>query len=106
VYLVFVKRIAGGTPVTEYEKTRKAAQLVEAMTGFYVHLFVFILVIALLLAVNWFATPDVWWVQWPFLGWGIGVAAHALLVYGNMPNRSNVIARWRLQKIRELRARM
>ena len=34
--------------------------------------------IGLLLVVNWFATPDVWWVQWPFLGWGLarGVAAH------------------------------
>ena len=87
----------------EHEKTAKAAKQVEAITGFYIHFVVFILVMALLLGVNWLATPDIWWVQWPFLGWGIGVVAHALGVFGNMPS---FITNWQLRKIKQLKDRM
>jgi hypothetical protein len=89
--------------VDEHEKTMKAAKQVEAITGFYIHLVVFVLVMAILLAGNWLATPDVWWVQWPFLGWGIGVLAHALIVFGSMPS---FITRWQLRKIKDLKDRM
>jgi hypothetical protein len=52
----------------EHERTAKAAQQVDKMIGFYVHLVVFLLVCAALAGVNWFATPEVWWAIWPFLG--------------------------------------
>jgi hypothetical protein len=87
----------------EHEKAAKAAKLVEAMTGFYIHLVVFILVIALLVIVNRLATPEVWWVQWPLLGWGIGVAAHGFAVFGSSPN---FITKWQLRKIKELKDRL
>ncbi len=45
------------------------------------HLLIFAAVMALLLAIN-IATPGPWWIQWVFLGWGIGVAAHAASVFG------------------------
>jgi len=93
-------------PVDEHEKTAKAAHQVDALLGLYIHLTIFALVIALLLAVNWFVTPEAWWVQWVVIGWGIGVVGHALLIYGNMSNRSHFISRWRLRKIREFRERM
>jgi 2TM domain len=89
--------------MNEHEKTAKAAQQVEAIMGFYIHLVIFILVMASLLVVNWLATPDVWWVQWPFLGWGIGVAAHALFVFSSMPS---FITNWQLRKIKQLKDRM
>jgi 2TM domain len=89
--------------MNEQEKTAKAARQVEAMTGFYIHLVVFVLVIVGLLIVNWLATPDVWWVEWPFLGWGIGVAAHAFAVFGRAPK---FITKWQLRKIKELKDRM
>ena len=93
--------------MNEHEKAAKAAQQVEALTGFYVHFFIFLLVIALLLAVNWFATPDVWWVQWVILGWGIGVLAHGLFVFGTSSRSSgNWITRWQLRKIKELKDKM
>lgn len=88
----------------EHAKTVKAAKQVDEMIGFYIHFTVFVLVMALLLAVNWFATPRIWWVQWPFLGWGIGVLAHGLFVFGS--GRGNFITNWRLRKINELKARM
>jgi TRAP-type C4-dicarboxylate transport system permease small subunit len=87
----------------EHEKTAKAAQQVDAIIGFYIHLVIFVLVIALLFVVNWKATPELWWVQWPLLGWGIGVVAHALVVFGTSPS---FISSWRLRKIKEFKDRM
>jgi hypothetical protein len=87
----------------EHEKTAAAARKVEALTGFYIHFVVFALIMTTLLIINWLVTPNVWWVQWPFLGWGIGIAAHALATYGRPPN---FITRWQLRKIRELKDRM
>jgi two-component system LytT family sensor kinase len=90
--------------VNEHEKTAKAAQQVEAITGLYIHLVVFALVMVLLLVVNWVTLEDgIWWVQWPFLGWGLGVALHAWAVYGTTPN---FIAKWQLRKIKELKDKM
>ena len=89
--------------MNEHEKATKAAQQVEAMTGFYIHFVVYVLVIALLLVVNWVATPELWWVQWVFLGWGIGVVAHYFAVFGNTPR---LIADWQLRKIKELKDKM
>jgi hypothetical protein len=87
----------------EHEKAAKAAKQVEALTGFYIHLVVFVLVNVALFIVNRLTTPEVWWALWPFLGWGVGVVAHGLAVFGNMPN---FITRWQLRKIKELKDRM
>lgn len=53
----------------------------DAVKGFWIHFAAFVLVMPLLLIINVVASPG-WWVQWPFLGWGIGVAVHALAVFG------------------------
>jgi 2TM domain len=89
--------------MNEHEKTAKAARRVEVITGFYIHLLVFVIVIVALLLTNWLASPELWWVQWPLLGWGIGVAAHALAVFGRLPT---FVTRWQLRKIKELKERM
>ena len=89
--------------MNEHEKTAKAARQAEAITGFYIHLLVFVIVMVALLITNWLATPELWWVQWPFVGWGIGVAAHALAVFGRLPS---FVTRWQLRKIKELKERM
>jgi hypothetical protein len=44
-----------------------------------------------------------WWVQWPILGWRIGVIAHGLAVFGSWPN---FITDWQLRKIKELKDRV
>lgn len=49
--------------------------------GFAVHLFVYMAVNALLIAINLIVTPDSLWFYWPLLGWGAGLAAHAFLAY-------------------------
>ena len=86
----------------EHEKLVKARARVEVLTGFYVHLTVFIFVMAILFAIN-ATVSGVWWVQWPFLGWGAGVIGHAALVYGA---RSHFFRNWQLRKIRELKEKM
>jgi HAMP domain-containing protein len=83
----------------EHKRTVEAARQVDKRIGFYVHFVVFLLVCAGLAAVNWFATPEVWWAPWPFLGWGVAVIFHALCAFGRGPS---VVAGWRLRKIREL----
>jgi flagellar basal body-associated protein FliL len=83
----------------QQRRTAQAAQQVEKRIGFYVHLTVFVLVCAGLAAVNVFATPEVWWAQWPFLGWGVAVVFHGLCAYRRGPD---TVASGRLRKIREL----
>ena len=52
----------------EHEKLALARQQVEAITGFYIHLVVFVLVMAMLLVLNLTTLNEIWWVQWAFLG--------------------------------------
>jgi hypothetical protein len=85
--------------VDQHRRSALAAQQVGKRIGFYVHLGVFVLVCAGLAAVNIFATPEVWWAQWPFIGWGVAVIFHGLCAYGRGPN---TVAAWQLRKIHEL----
>jgi hypothetical protein len=88
--------------VDEQEKLERAKRQVAAIKAFYIHLTVFILVMVLLFTINALSSP-VWWVQWPLLGWGIGVLGHALAVFGRAPAR---IASWEERKIQELKDKM
>ena len=49
--------------------------------GVAVHLFVYLTVNALLMFINLTTSPENIWFIWPLLGWGLGLAAHAWLVY-------------------------
>lgn len=53
----------------------------QDVRGTAVHLFVYLAVNALLIAVNLIATPGSIWFFWPLIGWGIGLAFHAWSVY-------------------------
>ena len=82
---------------TEQERRERAQERVAEVKGFLTHAAIFIGVVVLLFAVN--ATGDGgWWVQWVFLGWGIGVAAHAFAVFGRTPR---FITRWEERKTKE-----
>ncbi len=86
--------------MTGHDKLRRAEDQVDAIIGFYVHLAVFAVVMGILIAIN-ARSGGGWWVQWPVLGWGLGVLGHALAVFGRMPR---TMARWRLRKIHRLHA--
>lgn len=87
----------------EHDKTMRAARRVEEITGFYVHAMIFTIGNLLFATINIAITPDVWWAQWPFLGWGFGLMLHAIAVYGSVPS---FVTRWQLRKIRQLRESM
>lgn len=56
--------------------------------GAAIHLFVYLAVNALLIAVNFVATPDAVWFFWPLIGWGVGLAFHAWRVYREVLRRT------------------
>jgi hypothetical protein len=64
------------------QRYHHARQHVQAIKGFYVHLTVYILVNAGLWLINLLTSPAAFWFYWPLLGWGIGLAAHAVAVFG------------------------
>jgi hypothetical protein len=84
------------TPPDE-ERLARARRRVAALKGFYIHLFVFATVLAGLFIINW-AAGGPWWVLWVLLGWGIGILAHAIAVFGRT---SQAIADWEEKKLRQ-----
>lgn len=85
------------------DKTRRAAKRVEEITGFYVHATIFVIINLLLILINVTITDDIIWAHWVFLGWGLGLAAHAVSVFGKTPA---FITRWQIRKMRQLRREM
>lgn len=86
----------------EAAKDREARRQVEGLLAFYIHLAVFVGVMALLVAINVLtATP--WWVHWPLMGWGLGLLAHGFVTLSGMPAR---VAGWKDRKAQEIKARM
>jgi fatty acid desaturase len=84
-------------PPPDEERLARAQRRLAARKGFYVHLFVFIMVLAGLAIVN-LSTGGPWWVLWVLLGWGIGIVAHAMTVLGRS---SQAIASWEERKLRQ-----
>jgi len=68
---------------TEGDQYRAAKSRVNQLRGFYTHLTTFIVVNLFLLVLNLLTDPDSLWFYWVLLGWGIGLVAHALQVYGS-----------------------
>jgi fatty acid desaturase len=78
----------------------RAKRRVEAVKGFYIHLFIFVLVVAGLFVLN-LAIGEPWWVLWIVLGWGIGVLAHRIAVMGR---GSKALANWEKRKLEKFMA--
>ena len=66
---------------TEEIKYQKAKERVEAIKGFYIHLTVYAVVNLILFSINMIVSPASLWFFWPLMGWGIGLAFHALSVF-------------------------
>ena len=49
--------------------------------GLYVHTTVYVAVNVLLITINLSTAPGHLWFQWPLLGWGIGLLAHAAAAF-------------------------
>ena len=79
------------------ERYRRAKARVAALRGFYIHAAVYGLVNGGLLLLNLLVSPASLWFYWSLLGWGIGLAAHALSVFGGLLGRD-----WEERQIRRL----
>ena len=69
----------------EADLDRRARAHVDTLRGFYRHLAAYVTVNLFLLALNLLTAPDQLWFYWPLLGWGIGLAAHAVRTFA-MPS--------------------
>lgn len=67
--------------MTRSEDYLNAKKRVEAKLSFYIHAAIFCAVNAVLIIINLSSTTDKIWFIWPLLGWGIGLALHAALVF-------------------------
>ncbi len=68
------------------EQFEAAKERVEQKLAFYTHLAVFVLVNALLTAIDLTTSPGQLWFFWPLGGWGIGVVLHAFKVFNSGPS--------------------
>ena len=66
----------------QYESARKR---VKEIKEFYSHLLSYVVVNLFLMALNLLTSPDHLWFFWPMLGWGIGIAVHAMKTFNLMP---------------------
>ncbi len=80
-------------------KYQKAKKRVKAIKGFYIHFAIYILVNLFLFLLNIIISPGTLWFLVPLLGWGIGIIAHALPVFGS---GRLLGADWEEKKIREI----
>jgi hypothetical protein len=62
----------------EYKKAYREVRAEDEKRGFSVHLVVYVLVNAMLIAINLINSPESIWFFYPLLGWGIGITAHYL----------------------------
>ncbi len=61
----------------EYKKAYRETVAEEEKRGFSVHLVVYVLVNAMLIAINFIYSEDIWFF-YPLIGWGIGISIHYL----------------------------
>jgi len=69
----------------QQQRYERARARVQAIKGFYIHASVFVVVNIGLFVINALTSGlagGVWWFYWPLIGWGIGLGAHALGVFG------------------------
>ena len=62
----------------------KLKSMAKHRAEFKQHLMVYVVVMCGLTAINAITSRVYWWVVWPALGWGIGIALHGLTVYGRL----------------------
>jgi hypothetical protein len=81
----------------EQARYDEAKKRVSEIKEFYQHLATYVVINAVLVVINLLTSPQYFWFVWPLLGWGIGVALHALSVFGGVWGKD-----WEERKINEI----
>lgn len=64
------------------QQEQDAFKYVRNLRRFYIHLFKYVVITLILLAINLFFTPQHFWAVWVMAGWGLGILWHASRVFG------------------------
>ena len=59
----------------------RAEKRVDKKIRFYINLSVFLAVNTMLFFINWYYTPEFWWVAFPLVFWGLGVLKDFLVAF-------------------------
>jgi hypothetical protein len=86
----------------EQQRYERAQARVQAIRGFYIHASAFVVVNIALFAINAGVVGGGWWFYWPLIGWGIGLGAHALGVFGFSGGGGPLGRDWEERKTREI----
>lgn len=82
----------------QQEAYKRAKKRLDELKGFYGHLLSYVLVIPFLIFINYMTYWEYKWFWWPMLGWGLGLAGHALGVFG----KNKIFGKdWEERKIKE-----
>jgi len=84
------------------EVYKRAKKRVEEIKGFYAHLIVYIIINAILVAINLLVTPGFLWCLIPLFGWGLGLFFHAVFGFGLF---GIFTKEWEDKKIKEFMAK-
>ena len=85
---------------SEAELRKIAERRADAKLGFRAHLVVFVLVNSGLVGLNLLSSPNVYWFQWPLFGWGIGLVAHGVSVYGRQVHDREKMVQAELERLK------
>lgn len=80
------------------KRYKMARDKVEAVKGFYGHLFIYFLCVPLFIYLNYMSNTGFPWALFPIGGWGIGVASHAAETFNYNPIFGK---KWEERKIKE-----
>lgn len=64
------------------DKEQRVIEDIKKLKGFYLHLILYFVILAGLGVLNYFVSPDEIWVHYVAISWAIGLAAHAISVFG------------------------
>jgi hypothetical protein len=70
--------MSGEISLDEYKKAYRQMEVERKKKVFSIHLAVYVLVNAILIAINLIYSPNTFWFYYPLVGWGIGIIAHYL----------------------------
>lgn len=90
--------LEGAAGSLEGAAEKRALHRLAAEKNFYIHLTVYCAVIVFLAVVNWMTGGRPWWFLWAAGGWGLGIAVHALTVFGLFGSLRD----WEARRLREL----
>lgn len=79
-----------------YKRAKKKAQEIRS---FYLNLTCYCTVIPILIFINLYYTPEVYWFQYSMFGWGLGLFFHAMGAFGWSPFLNKD---WENRKIKQI----